>query len=441
MKLRAIGQMSLLVGLSVLSGLGADSDPAFREAKQTFQVQMRRKAPVDRVAALDAFAQYSKIETAELILKRGVLDNDPQVRQAAQAALRKLVATVEIRDALLDDLKHSLRKALVNELAAELLRPLAVIEDEPFQVSLLKVLNDYLASPKGDIALPLTLIDDYAKQGDEIAFRAVTFFSKSKAFEAKFGFRRCVVQALAQIRDPEAVTVLILLIPQTNGLIQHDIVQYLTKLTGQKFADNDRDWLKWWLENKAEFKFPKAPLPTADVAIGDGRLTYYGIPVCAKRIVFVLDTSGSMRGAPLEAAKSALLQVVEKLPAEVHFDVVMFDKSVTVWQPRLLPATTQAKEEVARAVRNRGMQAGAASFAAIEAAFKLEPEAIYFLSDGCPTDSQPDQILNTFFALNRTRRVTVHTIGVVTDRGNAADLILFMKPLAEQDFGSYRLVE
>ncbi len=441
MQLRTIGQVSLIVVLSAVSGLGADTDPVFREAKQKFQVQMRKKAPADRVEAIGAFVEFSKPETADLLLKKGVTDNDPLVRLAAQAALRKLVAANDVRDALVEDFKRSLRKAMGTESAAELLRPLATVEDEAVQTALLKLLDDYLASPKGNIALPMTLIDDYAKLGDQDALRAVTFFSKSKAFEAKFGYRRCVVQAMAQVRDPEAVTWLILLIPQTNGLIQHDIIQYLTKLTTQQFADNDREWLKWWKENQAKFQFPKAALPAADVPIGGDKLTYYGIPVCAKRIVFVLDTSGSMRGAPLDAAKNALLQVVDKLPEAVHFDVVMFDRTVTVWQPRLLPATTQAKDEIGRTVRNRTMGKGTVSFAAIEAAFKLEPEAIYFLSDGRPTDSEPDQIFNTFFALNRTRRVSVHTIGVVTDRGNAADLILFMKPLAEQNFGSYRLVE
>ncbi|MDB5337465.1 MAG: hypothetical protein JWN70_3084 [Planctomycetaceae bacterium] len=441
MQLRTIGQISLIVVLSGLSGLGADTDPAFREAKQAFQVHIRRKAPADRVDAIAALAEFSKPETVDLILKKGVTDNDPQVRQAAQVALRKLAATQEIRDGLLEDFKRSLRKAVINESTAELLRPLVIIEDEAFQTTLLKLLDDYLASSKGNIALPMTLIDDFAKEGDAEAYRAVTFFSKSKAFEAKFGYRRCVVQALAQIRDPEAVTTLILLIPNTSGLIQHDIIQYLTKLTSQKFADNDREWFKWWKENKAEFKFPKAPLPTDDVPTGGEKLTYYGIPVCAKRIVFVLDTSGSMRGLPLDAAKNALLQVVENLPEPVHFDIVMFDRTVTVWQPRLMPATTQVKNEARVTVQNRAMGAGTVSFAAIEAAFKLEPEAIYFLSDGQPTDSQPDQIFNTFFALNRTRRVSIHTIGVVTERGNAADLILFMKPLAEKNFGSYRLVE
>lgn len=439
MSLRTVGQISLIVVLSSLSGWGADTNPALREAKQTFMAQIRKKTPAERIAAIEAFAAFPHRDSADLILKRGTTDNEPAVRLAAQKALRKLAEDGEVRKFFLEELKRSLKKAVTGDAAAELLRAVSCIEDEAQQTEVLKLLDEYLASPKGNLLLPITLIDDFGKQGDAEALHAVTLFSRAKAFEAKFGYQRCVVQAMTHIRDHEAVTFLIILLPQTQGLIQYDIVQYLTKLTSQKFGDNDREWYKWWKENKAKFEFPKLALPTADVALNDGKPTYYGLPVCAKRVVFVLDTSGSMRGEPLASAKAALISVIEKLPPEVRFDVVMFDKTALVWQPRLVPATTQAKTEIASLIRNRGMGKGTASFAALEAAFGLEPEAVYFLSDGRPTDSQPDQIYNTLFALNRTRRVSLYTIGLVTDHGNAADLILFMKPLAEQNFGNFQV--
>lgn len=443
MRTRTIGQVSISSLLLLFLGTGwtAEGNPAFREARQNFLVQIRKKAPDDRVQAIASIANFPQHEAAELILKRGVSDAHPEVRKAAQAALKQLAKVDTVSTALLEDFKRAVHKVPVTEAATELLRCLALSTDPALQQQVLKVLDDYLAGPKGNLALPITLIDDFARQADDEAWVAVKFFAQSKAFESKFGYRRCVVQALTHIQNPDAVMTLITLIPQSNGLVQHDIIQYLTKLTSQKFKDNDREWMVWWKEHQAQFEFPKGGVPAADVPLGTDQQTYYGIPVCAKRIVFVLDTSGSMRGAPIEAAKASLLQVIEKLPPEVRFDVVMFDKSAVAWQPRLMPATTQAKEDAARTIRNRGLQKGTVSFAAIETAFNLEPEAIYFLSDGQPTDSQPDQIFNTFCALNRTRRVSIHTIGVVTDRGNAAELILFMKPLAEQNFGSYRIVD
>lgn len=439
MSLRTIGQICLVLVLGSMSAWGVDPDPALREAKQAFMAQIRKKAPAERIAAIEAFAEFPHKDTADLILKRATTDNDPEVRLAAQKALRKLAADSAVGKHLLDELKRSFRKAVPGDAAGELLRSLACIQDESGQVEVLKVLDEYLASPKGNLLVPITLIDDFARQGDAEALQAVTLFSRAKAFETKFGYQRCVVQAMTHIRDPEAVTFLILLLPQTQGLIQYDIVQYLTKLTTQKFGDNDREWYKWWKENKAAVQFPKGGVPTADVPLDNGKPTYYGLPICAKRVVFVLDTSGSMRGEPMASAKAALISVVEKLPPEVRFDVVMFDRSATVWQPRLVPATDQAKTEITSLIHNRGMGNGTASFAALEAAFGLEPEAVYFLSDGRPTDSQPDQIYNTLFALNRTRRVSLYTIGLITNRDNAADLILFMKPLAEQNFGSFQV--
>jgi hypothetical protein len=92
-------------------------------------------------------------------------------------------------------------------------------------------------------------------------------------------------------------------------------------------------------------------------------------------------------------------------------------------------------------VIERGLRGGTASHDALTTAFGLEPEAIYFLSDGEPTDGPPPQIVAEITRLNKTRRVSVHAIGVVTDRNGGIGLTMFMQPLANQNFGKFRLVE
>lgn len=89
----------------------------------------------------------------------------------------------------------------------------------------------------------------------------------------------------------------------------------------------------------------------------------------------------------------------------------------------------------------RGLGLGTASLAALNAAYNLHPEVIYFLSDGEPTDSQPKVIVEAMSERNRTRRVTIHAIGVVTQRGGGAGLTYFMKPLAENNYGKFQLIE
>ena len=197
-----------------------------------------------------------------------------------------------------------------------------------------------------------------------------------------------------------------------------------------------------WKNNRESFKFPdpKEPLPPAG-PLDNQQLLYYGIPICAKRVVFVLDTSLSMRGEPMETAKKALIETINKLPEVVQFDVLMFDRTVTTWQPQLVPAAATAKSDATRTVNARGMKVGTSSNAALNAAFGLEPEVIYFLSDGEPSDGAPSQIVAAITTLNHTRRISIHTIGVLTDRNGGAGLTLFMQPLAEQNYGSYQLVK
>ena len=420
----------------------ADTDPEFAAAKTSFLKEMKKRVPTARAEAVAAIAKVPRPETADLLIKRGLTDDDDNVQQAARKSLRVIAQDPTTASHMAEELKRSVKKQISPETLMGLLGSLVATEDRQIQLELVKIIDDYLASPRGNLLVPMTVIDELGQQGGADAFRGVSLLARAKAFDSQFGYRRCVVQALSKLREPDAIGYLIDMIPRTQGLVQYDIIQYLTKTTKQKFRDNDRDWGLWWKENQAKFQFPAAGAAADVVDLGDDKNpTYYGIPICAKRIVFVLDTSASMRGQPMEAAKVALLKTVEALPEAVNFDIIMFDRTANAWVPRLVPATYQAKQEAAQTVMSRGMGLGTASHAALNAAFTLEPEVIYFLSDGEPTDGQPAQIVSTIAALNRTHRVSIHTIGVVTQRGGGAGLTFFMQPLAQQNYGSFRLIE
>ena len=445
MRQKAHWQVQVIVGL-VLSGsisvLGAPPDPEFTAAKQTFLKEMKKKSPSARADAVSQFSELALPETAEFLLKRGLNDPETSVREAVRTGLRRLARNSEVEQFLFDELKKSFRKGPSNEShAIELLRSLTVTDDESRQAELVKALDEFLDSSKANLLVPISVIDDCGIQGDHDAVRSVVLLAKAKRFEGHFGYRRCVVQSMSQIRQKEAVTFLIDLLPKTQGLIQYDVIQYLTRLTNKRFGDNEREWSQWWDQNQSDFQFPPAGTPLPSIEIDDQKPSYYGIPICAKRIVFVLDTSASMRGQPIDAAKQALLKAIESLPQEVAFDVIFFDAAPSTWQPRLVPATADAKQNARRTVIDRAMRLGTASSAALNAAFSLEPEAIYFLSDGEPTDGVPAEIVSFCTQFNRTRRVSIHTIGVVTQRNGGIGLKLFMEPLSERNYGTFRLVE
>ena len=422
----------------------AEPDPAFVAARQAFLRDMKKKSRADRVEAVAKFANFPSPEAVESLLKRGLMETEPTVRLAVRSALRDMGRDPATNRFLSQEFVRYIKKPDNHDVLSGLLGGMIATTDEARIVEVQKTLDDYLAGPKGHLIVPMSLIDDLGlpggtQQAAAEAVRSITLLTKVKPFETQFGYRRCVVQAMTKIHDPAAIGFLIEMLSGSQGLVQAEIITHLTRTTQQKFKDNDRDWTLWWSDNKAKFQFPAAI--AADELNDLRQTTYYGIPICAKRIVFVLDTSGSMRGVPIEAAKVSLLKAIDSLPEAVNFDIVMFDKTAAVWQPRLLPATQPIKQTAAQAVIARGMSVGTASHAALNAAFNLEPEAIYFLSDGEPTDGQPTQIIESMTERNRTRRISIHTIGVVTQRGGGVGLTLFMKPLAEHNFGTFRLVE
>lgn len=428
----AIGAMAQVV-------VSAEPDAEFIAGRQTFLKEMKKKSPEARADAITQFAKFPVADTLETLLKRGLSDPDPLVRVATRAAIREIGKDQKSSTFLTDEFKRYVKKSAGEEILSGILGGMISTPDKTQLADNLKSLDDYLASPKGHLIVPMSLIDDLGQKGGADAVQDIETLTKVKPFTNLYGYRRCVVQAMSKIHEPSAIGFLIDMLPATQGQVQADIVQHLTKVTKQKFKDNDRDWTNWWKENQAQFKFPAVLGPDDPQDLN--QTTYYGIPICAKRIVFVLDTSGSMRGQPMESAKAALLKTVEALPESVSFNVIMFDVAPNAWQPRLVPASYQAKQFAAQTVIARGMKLGTASHAALNAAFGMEPEVIYFLSDGEPTDGQPTQIVQSMTERNRTRRISIHTIGVVTQRGGGAGLTLFMKPLAENNWGKFQLVE
>jgi hypothetical protein len=265
--------------------------------------------------------------------------------------------------------------------------------------------------------------------------------TRADFFNRNFGFRRCVVQAVMEVKERDAILHLINLMPRLKGLVQFDVISHLMTATGQNFGDDAGKWKIWWLESKGQpIVADKRPPPPRDNSkFGE----YYGIPICAKRVVFVLDTSLSMRGGKIEAAKTELIRAIQALPKEVHFSLISFDSSVRVWRRELVAATEQMKNIAVNVVYEQNLGPNTASYDALEAAFELEPEAIYFLSDGAPSGGKVDdpvQIVGDFSVMNRVRRVSIHSIGIDTNNPAAAIFGRFMKNLAEANWGIYKAV-
>jgi Ca-activated chloride channel family protein len=159
--------------------------------------------------------------------------------------------------------------------------------------------------------------------------------------------------------------------------------------------------------------------------------------------VFVMDISGSMEGSRLMAAKRELMQAIDSLPKDSAFNIVVFSNQAKIWRQTLVTATPDAKQATRYFIFS--LQAGGhtAAYDALDAAFRFDAEAIYFLSDGAPNAgkiSAPAAIVAAVTQVNRVRRISIYTIGIAPGPlGGPLDL--FVKTLAQHNFGVYRRVE
>ena len=113
--------------------------------------------------------------------------------------------------------------------------------------------------------------------------------------------------------------------------------------------------------------------------------SFYGLAIDARRVLFLLDISGSMFGPKLAAAKRELNGVVNQLPGDAWFGIIVFNSQLTTWQPRLVPATSVNKQKAGYFVDSLQARGRTATYDALERALHMDAEAVYLVSDGLPT--------------------------------------------------------
>ena len=134
---------------------------------------------------------------------------------------------------------------------------------------------------------------------------------------------------------------------------------------------------------------------------------------------------------------------INALPADAEFSMIAFNHVVNVWQPYLVRATPANKQTALRFVVYLNPGGRTAAYDALEAALRLDVEAIYFLTDGEPTDGKivaPSMIVAAVSRINRNRRISIYSIGIAPGVPGGP-LELFLKTLSEQNYGLYRRVD
>jgi hypothetical protein len=442
--LRRLSVAVLLLIVAIWSAaVSAAEDKESRAAWKPIQAQLRGRLTTERVDAVRKLRTFPPLEAAKLVVQLGLGDRTPEVRRAAYETLLTWSEDAEVCRFLLTILDKYIRRKADASVLAPLIGVLLACDLPEIEGDVLKSLDALTAKPVGTVTV-LAVADELGKQADRLALRLLKKMPRLQCFADSFACRRAIVRAMARVPGPQAVDALLELLPKLDGEVRGDLVRHLTQLTGQAHGSDNEAWLRWWKEHRGEFEQPAASgtIQLKEMVV-QGSPNYYGLPLYAKRIVFVLDISGSMEGSRLEAAKRELIQAIASLPEDVSFSIIVYHDRVVSWQRYLVRATADAKKNATQFARRLMAGAHTATYDALESAMRFDVEAIYLLTDGEPTAGKivaTSEIVAAVVRSNAVRRISVYTIGIgVGEPGGVFDV--FLKSLAENNFGQYRRVD
>lgn len=291
--------------------------------------------------------------------------------------------------------------------------------------------------------------------------------------------RAAVIKALEDTPSKESVDAVVKRMGNEDGRLKADCARALSALTGQAIPANPEMWRIWWEANRDKWTGKPAakgdqPDPLGNIAKTDDAASkktgFFGIEVESKRVVFVIDISGSMstpmggsgpdaKTSRADCAKSELSRVLGALEDGALFDIVFFSSAVKVWKPDMQKADAKTRKEAQDYVAAIQIGGATNTYDALEAAFGLgdmgkgkkkesDPtgdarvDTIVFLSDGKPTQGRttdPDAIRTAVRDWNKARRVAINTVafGAVKKEGQDGADPSFMKGLADDTGGKF----
>ena len=162
---------------------------------------------------------------------------------------------------------------------------------------------------------------------------------------------------------------------------------------------------------------------------------FFGLGATApgvRTIVFVVDRSGSMVGT-FAAVRAELKRSISALRRSQKFHVIFFNSSDPIENPPMRPvnAVDANKREFFGFLENVTPGGGTRPEQAMRRALALEPDLIYFLSDGL----FEVELLDRLDEWNRTRRTKIFTIAYLDQSGRK-----LLESIARQHGGEFRFV-
>jgi hypothetical protein len=252
------------------------------------------------------------------------------------------------------------------------------------------VLENFLGAKNHKLVM--VAVDSLTKIGSIDSLSKIEALTANPSYDDVYGFRKCVIQAVLQLKDKRSVVFAVKQLAGLKGQLEFDIARYLNHISLQPFAGNADKWKTWFRDNHADFNFEEnsqpyslSGKPPEDFVWPKDTAKFFGIYIYAKRLLFVVDTSSSMGSnvggqTRLELAKRELVKAIKGLPSDSHFGIVAYNTTVKTWGRDLKEANINNREAAVKWVEDLAMGKGTASYDAIDRAMDIDgnTEAIFF---------------------------------------------------------------
>ncbi|QDT12550.1 VWA domain-containing protein [Planctomycetes bacterium K23_9] len=401
----------------------------------------------------------ASVDLSQSRLVRSLVGRSESVRLKAIASLK--FKNEAKRDAL-DELVHALREHS-NQVVAG--RPIA--GSTPALIQLIASVDDPAATR--------ALVDLLDSDQMQISMFCANALGRQKCIEAieslkqqvgrsewktHYGFRFNLVRALTLMDHPDAYEFLAQIRRNVDGQLLHEMNTVFQGITVDDFLGDEERFAAWkngsttgpsvklaGYSESPDSIFKDATYSESANRIQLRRQKYYGIDIEAKRLVFVIDHSGSMKkgsshngrwGSRLWHAKDALIKAIEALPEDDEFGIIFYAETVRQWKKGLVVATPDNKQDAKAFVYRLGFGGSTNTHGALCESMNFDDdlEAVFLLTDGIPSSGaivHPDHIVNDIVRQNQLRHLKINTIGIAVNSKTKS----FLATLAKRCSGEF----
>lgn len=448
--------------LFCLSATGACGAESWSSVRKRFDERVKSGDPVQLVEAIRLLSEHDREAAAKKLVELVLRTTQGEVVAAATAVLSGYKSDGAFK-AIKKEANKSTRSKVEKARRLELLGAMLRMKHETVAGTIGKLLS---SKDEKERIVVLEALKSRRTADPEILARVGRYLKSSYPFAV----RLAATSALAHAAHKDAIPLLLQAL-ETPGRIRAAAAQGLTVLSGTKHGMDVKKWQAWWEKAKKDVAVEAVVVRAADperVSFGkEEQSEFYDIPTYGRRILFIIDKSGSMKAGGsqrrIDAVKAELLKQIAALEEDVVFGIVFFSDTLSYWGGRNLHAATAKNKKNATSFV-RGVHPAGATFTdkVMGDALRLfveekYVETIYLLTDGAPFRNgflDMKKVAADIREANRWKSVEIHTIGCLIGaregkapaRGRFVEppkeeLVRFLQTVAQENNGNYREVK